>query len=585
MKKLFLFLPFALISSCLPAQTFEHALSFGYNTTPASLCQLADGRYLVTGRGETAPGEIFTDSLFAVIFNASGQIENRFILAYPPGEVRFVNDVLPVPDGGFVVSIAATECDVAGNGSALLGYDPAGTLRWSLWAQPFSFDYLPSRLELTPDGQVLGVQGNLLTAFNYLTGEVLWEAQLPGQSQIYDLDFIPGSWDFAAVGLPNLQIWRQFGPPDQHNYYQDFGENQPSFAFFHQVLATNDGIYALDSYNQQIIRYDEATQNPVYEAPVGFDFHSLAKVDSLFWISAEKDNRFWLLNISGNGQMLGSHSFGDDWRWGSLATVSGDTAVLAGVSGSGPGSNLGGGPYAYDATHLWLEKRSFDIPVMLPENAGLTAVEQIDPVHVITDSVFAPPVFTVYNLSGGNFQVQVTNFGADTLRSIDVLIHFSWNEYYDICYMKPSVRRHFDHFSLPPGEAAWFDFGDVAALGQANFPIQYCFWTAAPNGRPDADHSDDAFCHTISTETGGAAAGGPLRIFPNPAPFGEFVVEWPAELTETVDYQIFDTYGRMVERGQAGAGTAFTQVSTRGWTPGFYFFQAGKWRGKLVIGP
>lgn len=587
MIKLFSFIFVLFAGFSIKAQSFDHVVSFGFDTRPQALCTLTNERFLVAGRGEFMPGDFnYSDTVFAMIFNASGQVEQRLILPAPANETHHVNHVIGTPDGGFVVSLSATNCDVApGAGSALLGYDSAGVLRWNRVSSDFPPD-LPRHLEITPDGQLLGILKTQLIGLDYMTGATLWETNVNATgspfSFILDLDFIPGSWDFVAKGAPHRQVWRHLGPLEEHNYYLDFSQNG---TVFESLAATPEGFFGLDE-EHGLIRFDESGEIALYNSP-DLKWLNFTKADNGFWLHGRAESENWLLKITTEGQVTDTLVFGNAWLWGREALLTDGVLIAAGTGGSGPKSVLGQGDYNYQTRHLWLHTAYVDAPEsLISVNAALTSVEQLTPLQLSVYVEQFPPTDTdtLYSIQGGNFRVQVSNTGSVTLHHADVMIAFDWSQTFFECGIKPAFRRHYDNLNLAPGESIWLDFGDIEANYQLNLPAQFCFWTAAPNGQPDADHSDDTFCYDYTIPAPEPVAAGALRISPNPAGAEGFWVERTDEVSEPLVCKLFDATGRLVACERMAPGISRLHFSTAHLPPGLYYCEAGYWRGKLVVG-
>lgn len=583
MKNLFTLSLFALCGLPLAAQTHDHALGFGYSTSPNVVCALADGRFMAAGTGLKTPGDLFTDTVFAVVYGADGQIDLRLKVPAPAAEIRRVIDAVPTPDGGFVLSVNSTLCDVVNDQISIFSYAPDGTIRWS---KSGTWGFLSGQMALAPDGAVLHLLYDKILAFDYLTGDTLWQLALDDQVSIYDMAFIPGTEDFAAVGYPHLQFWRHTGAPGSHEYVLDHSDILPPYAYVQKMLSRADGNYTYDVVQNRFVRFDQTGYEVLSTLPASADFEQAADG---FWFIGRRNLHTVLLKTNLLGQPVDSIIVSDPWLNGTNIALSVNTASIAGQSGSGPQSDIGNSQTwpGYQANHLWLRTFQLDNPVASnnESNASLKAVEQLSPVHAEAIPIDFPPISTLYNLSGGEFLVQVTNTGNTLLNQVDVLISFENNQFYDICFMKPAMRQHYDNLGLAPGQSTWLDFGDIEAGGQSSIPTEFCFWTAAPNEMPDMDHGDDAFCKTIALDIPPVDARFAIKVFPNPAGREGFTVELPEQISGPMDYQLFDGLGQMVRSGSFSTGQALATVSTDCLPPGLYVLCTGKWRTKVVLQP
>ncbi|MBL7803960.1 MAG: hypothetical protein JNL02_09515 [Saprospiraceae bacterium] len=575
MKNLFTLLLLALWAAPGSAQTTNHAIGYGFTSSAQVVCALGNGRFVAAGVGTPAPGALFADTVFALIFDTNGQIEQRILVPAPISEVHYVTGIHTLPDGGFVLSLSSTLCDVVSDQNNLFCYTPDGHLRWS---KDGLYSFAGSPLTVLPDGMVVGAYSNKLKAFDYTNGNLLWEAQLEGSAEIYSLAFVPGTEDFVAVGFPHVQYWQQIGAPGSHNYSMIYAENLPSGAYLPKVLVHDGQAYGLDLSFHRLIRFDDTSYEILADLPnTPVDFTAS---DSSFWFVGKSNSYTSILETNAEGQPLSTWATTDPWLSANAIASDGEQIALAGVCGSGPASDMF--VLDYKGIHAWLSNIDINDPSSGSEqhNASLKSVEQNSPVHVEATDLPLPPS-PVYQLSGGNFRVEVTNTGNTLLQEVDVMISFGYNVFWDICFYKPAIRKHYDNLMVQPGQSVWLEFGDIEASGQVDVPVEFCFWTASPNEKPDAYREDDVFCHTIALGNGGPVElHTAVRLFPNPADGAGVYAECDAP---GADYRLFDTAGREVRRGQWPAGISQIRIPTDDLSTGLYIFQTGNWHGKLVV--
>ncbi|MFN8304665.1 MAG: T9SS type A sorting domain-containing protein [Saprospiraceae bacterium] len=576
MKNLFFLLCGLLAMQTISAQTHDHVLGFGYSTNVTAVCALSDGRFMAAGTGVPAPGALFVDTVFAVVYNASGQILHRKYVPAPASEVRRVTNAEALPNGGFVISTNSTLCDVVSDNVSLFSYDADCNLRWSKTGFS-SFDGGP--LAVSPDGEVVAVLNNKLMAFDAVTGESLWEFALSGSGLINDLAFVPGTEDFVAVGAPALQYWKHLGAPGSHTYAMTYAASLPAFSYNTKVLVKAGYAYTLDLSQHRLVQFDDTGFNILNTFSWGAN--DFALFGDGFILGGSSNTSYQLIKADANGAVLESLESDDLWKMGGVLATNGDYITIAGLYGSGPESN----PLApqFQAAHAWLRTlNSFSVPTSSGQSgASLSAVQQLAPVHV-DETVFPGVAQSFYKLSGGDFQVQVTNTGSNVLDRVDVLIEFNYNVFWDICFLRPARRLHYEGLGLAPGQSVWLPFGDIEADGQTSVPTEFCFWTAAPNEQPDAHHEDDYYCHTITLGSGEPQVAA-LKIAPNPADSRGFRVQLSQEAGQHLDYMLLDALGRPVVQGQLEKGSQETWIETQGLSTGLYIFQIGNWRSKVVV--
>ncbi len=576
MKNLFSLFLALLLAQGLAAQTHDHVLGFGFYNNVSAVCALTDGRFMAAGTGTPEPGALFVDTVFAVVYDASGQVLLRKQVPAPLSEVRRAAHAEATPDGGFVLSTNSTLCDVVSDNVCLFSYDAEGKLRWSKTGFS-SFDGGP--LAITPEGDVVGVLNNAIMAFDRETGDPLWNFPLSNNVSIYDLAFVPGTEDFVAVGVPAMQYWKHIGVSGSPNFFLSYSDNPPQFSYMNKVIVKAGAAYALDLWQHRLVRFDNTGYTLLNT--YSWDVNDFTQFGDGFVLGGSPNNNYQLIRVDANGEVLESLENDDPWKRGDLLVSNGDHIAIAGAYGSGPESF----PLVpqYQASHVWLRTlNNFSTPSASGQSgASLTGVQQLVPVQV-DETSFPGLTQSYYSLSGGDFKVQVTNTGSNVLDQADVLIEFNNNAFWDICFLRPAKRVHYDGLALAPGQSVWLSFGNIAAEGQTSVPTEFCFWTAAPNEQPDAHHDDDYYCHTITLGNDEPQIA-PLSIAPNPADSRGFRVQLPQEAAQPLDYRLVDALGRTVVKGQLEKGSTETWIETPGVSPGFYVFQIGNWCAKVVI--
>ncbi len=570
------------IQTCLlHAQVHDRVLSFGFNTEPHELLALGDGRWLTIARGEPVPGGAFADTVIALVFNSKGEILLRRHLNLPQAEVYRIQSATATPDGGFAVSIAEDLCDAGFDNYDLFVFAPDGALRWSKFST--ATEKQPYLLKIAPDGNLVGAVLNQIIKYSIGTGQILWKTSLNPPSDfpdIYDFGFYPGTEHIVAVGSPDLQFWEQTGTPEAPAYNLTYSRNITPFVFFNRIIAgPGKDFYTFYRNEGRLFVFDGSSLDYFEVADFPFAVYDLeATVTGLYLLAFDKEHETSLILRAGGDGQITDTLLSSRWQTGFEIAWQNDTLAVAGVSGSGP-------PWAepswlpYNARHLWLHTRPLLGGTPEPEvNAALTGVEQGEPL-LVSPSPYNPWSFGKrYNFSGGNFRVQVSNTGTTLLDQVDVQIAFDWDDG-SHCIIRPVYRRRYADLGLAPGASVWLDFGDITANYQLIVPVQFCFWTSAPNERPDANHDDDVFCHTAVVSTEAPEAGG-FSVAPNPASNGCWLT-LPGH-KQTVG-RVFDFTGQLVQQIELPTGNTRFYLDTGEWATGIYVLQIENWCGKIIV--
>ncbi|MCK6693552.1 MAG: T9SS type A sorting domain-containing protein [Thermoanaerobaculia bacterium] len=583
MKNIFLtFAAFISMLCTLSAQVYDRALSFGFYSQPKTLHPLGDGRWLSLVYGEPVPGILYTDTVVALVFNSESLILQKIYLPLPLSEIHTINSATPLSDGGFAVSVANELCDAGFNKNTVLVYNQDGTLRWS--RQTSDTEYQPRLLRLTPDGNLIGLNYHQLAKYSASTGAVLWKTTLEPQDplmEIYDFALAPGAEHLVATGFPDLQSWRNLGTADSPDYRLIISKKISPKAYFNKLVGGLSGnVYTFDASSGRVFLLDWLSLDYTLLTTLPYwIFDMTVAPDGLYFVASEPvDSLSHVLRTGLDGKQLTSLSV-SRWETGLAVAQQNDGLAIAGISGSGP-RWAGAGGLAYNARHLWLQTRPLSGgSAQEPANVALTAVEQNEPLQ--TALVPATPWHPdYYQFSGGKFRVQLRNTGQTMVDQADVQIAFDWDYSGGVCLERPAKQRRYTGLGLEPGASVWLDFGNISAAGQLNAPTQLCFWTAAPNERPDADRGDDVFCHTaiLSDEE---PVIGQFSISPNPADTRCRLV---LSAQKALVARVYDIAGRLIQEMDIPAGEN-TQIDlqTGDWPDGMYFLQMENRSEKIVV--
>jgi len=574
------FLLWQMQTCLLHAQAHDRVLSFGFNTRPFELHALGNGRWLTVVSGEPLPGGIYSDTIVAVVFNSDGEILQRIHLPLPVSETHNIRSATRTPDGGFAIAVANDLCDTGFNEHTILVFNKDGTLRWS--KQTTDTEKQPNLLKIAPDGNLVGLFLNQLTKFSTATGQILWKAGLNLNNdfpEIYDFQFYPGTENIMAVGYPDLQFWENTGPDEAPVFELSNSKNITPSAYLTKLFDGPGGAYyTFDSGRLFMVEWPGLDYFTVSTYP-SWIFDIDASVSG-FYISTYDVNSTisYILQTNGSGQITDT-LLASRWQTGLKIALQNNTLAIAGVSGSGP---YWAGPYGlpYNATHLWLHTRPLSGGAPEPDvNAALVAVEQNEPLQVTVTpgSPWHPDEF--HHFSGGKFRVQLLNAGNTVLHQAAVQIAFDWDYSGGICLERPAKQMRYAGLDLAPGETVWLDFGDIEAAGQTKAPTQLCFWTSAPNERPDANHDDDVFCHTAVVAAAEPGVTG-FSIESNPAIDGCWLT-FPGK-QQTVG-RVFDISGHLLRQIELPAGNTRFYLDTSNWATGIYLLQIENWCGKIIV--
>lgn len=571
---------FVLWAIALPAQTFDRSMNYGFENSADVLAPLTGGRWLVAGRGNAVPGGTFSDTIFAIVFDDSADVLLQKRMNLPNWEVRHVLDALGTPDGGFLITADIGLCDANFGQTILQKFDAAGQLQWSRESEA---GYpIVERLRLAPDGLALGFSDHHIFKFDPADATVLWNID-PGNEFTYvgshHFELIPGTEDLAMAFGKRLRIWKQVPSPNGPTYSLGLAEDLGGQVTLDDLTMQADGwAYAFDG-TTKFVRFHpslgvEILPNLSFKAT---DFFP-ASDGFLFLVSA--GDRTLVLHTDTLGQSPDTLLNSGIGLRGLHGRAASDTVIVAGVDVTGKSPfDLWDG----NATNVWLHTQVGKSASASWGNIGIAAVEQLAPITVYA-STSGGPFPPYYTLTSVDFRVQVTNFGNVPVDHFYVSHAFGW-AVAGFCGYRPVTHLRFDGPTLAPGESCWLDMGKIGASDLTTLPSEYCFWTSAPNGRPDDDHLDDNFCHSIVLDAETPAAPIALSITPNPTGSEGFWLTLPSITLYDNDlaYRLFDAMGRLVVSGQLAPGEVRQHIPTTQLPDGLYTLHAGKWKARVAV--
>lgn len=573
MKNLFI----SLIINCLAQVaafgqvTHNHSVSFGFITDPEILTPLTGNRWLVVGRGEPRPGSVYRDTVFFLILDAEGQILKRQVAPVPAGERHSLYGGTGLRDGGFAFSFESGQCDVVGEPVTLLRFGSGGNLLWQK-TEPFGSNQLPQKIYEAPDGHLIGRNQGYIVKINAATGDEMWRVPLPGANTA-EMAFLPQTEDYVVVRSGKFEVWKRTAPTGTPNYALvktvDLAVANGIIPN-HVVVAPSGDVFARGfGSDGRIVKIDTAYQASLlpYIAPRLRDM--VAQKDGLFVLSGSLEaNR--LDKIDFDGHLLRAFDVGNRWQYAALLAVRDSNVALAGWDLSAR-AWMGDTTFYESKRNLWFGAFSGLNPPAPTDmlDARVAEVIQTKPVKAQKFTSNLPPnVF--YTLSGGGFRVRLEHNGSEPLEYIEVNTRFKLPANAFICPETPAIRKIY----RDPDGTTWLNFGDIQAQGQPEVPAQFCFWTSAPNQRPDANHDNDAACVGIILDDEEPAAVASLQVFPNPATKW-LTAQAGRTFSEKDRWEIFDLVGRRVAEGDCPAGTEQLEIPVGELPDGIFCLKIG----------
>jgi hypothetical protein len=572
MRVLLSLLLFIAVLAPASAQIVDRSLSFGFRAHASALTPAGPGRWLVAGRGVPFPGALYADTLSVVAFDDAGVVLTRHYLDLPPMEVRWIDAVLALPDGGYIVDVQLNGCDFGGD-RLLRCVGPDGQ---TLWDVEGHFN----GMELLPDGAVLAYSSARLSKYKLTTGALEWDYELPENVFIYDLHFLSPGGDFLAVGSPDAQYWHNNGTLDNPDYaLVNFSNLGPTFGLLTKLTPGFNGEFLSYEYVQGRFCSIDSTANVVVTSiDPPFVVNDFAYLPTGLAVVGRQEADNFLVRYDGNGQVLENYPVPEYWQQGWYLAARDSALAVAGNDVSGPGS-FGSNfhqPTFETGIALWFRSYAGPAPTPPLPDAGVTFALRQSPVSVTAVPEFGMPGDSIYTLSGGNYRVWVRNWGSVPVQDVNLNVRFGRDEYSFICFSTPAQQKRYTGLDLAPGESVWLEFGDILALNQDTLPETICFFTSSPNETPDGAHENDYSCVSIFTGTSEAASAD-LRLFPNPASTAVFLVE-PDGKPQA--YRLFDARGRLVQTGEVSDRQS---IDVAALPAGMYWLSVGQGFARVAV--
>lgn len=231
-------------------------------------------------------------------------------------------------------------------------------------------------------------------------------------------------------------------------------------------------------------------------------------------------------------------------------------------------------PWAGQSIYIAFRQTSDDAFVLALDDVKVSNVFNVDIGVIALDFPITSPGDTI------GFNMEVANFGSDTITSFDV----AWS-----ANGGPMRVMSIDTISIAPNDKVLFTHDTTFATDTLDGFVDVCAWTLAPNGGTDDAPSNDTLCGTLTV---GAPVGVPsgdfaeasMTVFPNP-----FSDDFAVQLSDlrgkhTVSLVLTDLTGRIVYRSmETITGSARIDVRPGALAPGVYVLQLHS-QGKRIAG-
>ena len=575
-----IFLFYLLAGIDVYSQNRECVLSNLYETKVYDVKPLFGGKWAVAIQDLSFPAALGEEYFSIAIVDSLGRLDKMIPTLFQyDNETSSGGPLWTLPNDEMIVEYRTGNCDAGYHSFEIEKIDTLGNVLWHQFKQ---WPRIISDLWIAPDGNYMVKlsEGNL-GKISSETGETIWEHELhfPYTSFLP----VPGTEDLIVTDSAGLKYYQNTFQPDDVFYNLLYSSNLDfSTDLFYLRGIDEDGLfYGIKALSKELYRFDldfnlefitVAPNTQVYISKEHLLFRNPSP-----GISLQVYDRI--------GNFIDEITFKREDGF-SLEDIYLSPTGLAVIGHyvSGPSPDIFPGFLIYGRSQGWFRYfPNYDF-TDAPQKYSLaiTDIKQLEPVEV--DSFYSPgPDYNgnLYDLSGGKYNIQVTNTGTDTVQSFSINIVFSEIINYWFCPPISAVYKFYDHQGIGPGESAWVEFEGLTAYSQKVNPPKFCFWTSEINHRPDDVPEDDRYCFDRVVKTNFPVED-PIAIYPNPADEEIYILNLP-NYNSVASWALFDAMGRKIKAGKIIGGEEKLKIEIQDLSFGVYFIQIGKISRRFIV--
>ncbi len=491
--------------------------------------------------------------------------------------------LIVLPNDELIIRYGVGECDADINHSVLEKFDTAGQSVWHIFFPEYEY---PEEVWLTPDSNLLLRIYDTIFKISSLTGETIWEYDFPFPP-IYESSFIfvPGSEDLLLGDKEGIKYFRQMKTGDTISYELFHSYDMAQVTGYFKILGT-DGhglFYGIKLDSTQVFRFRADLQPAlVLKAPtwikessffpgyfalgLGYVDLDIRLYDTLgqllkIWQPTTEGLSIRKINLVSDGFAVAG-----DYLSGRTADAYPDPPI-----------------YKFGREQGWFRfYPDLDFTYSKQQNSlSIRDIIQVEPVGVDSTYVMLQDYEGyIFKLTGGIFSIRIQNTGSEPVHSfaINSMINLIPIDY--ICHFDNPNYTDFKGYDILPGESIWVEYSGLE--GWTIFPPpHFCFWTSAPNERPDDIPGDDMYCmeRTISTNETDATV---ISLYPNPAN-STIWISGLADVSSSNRYQLIDVFGRIIRKGQLHNNSGRATIDISDISSGIYYLNTDNYSKMIVI--
>ncbi|MGB3080892.1 MAG: T9SS type A sorting domain-containing protein [Saprospiraceae bacterium] len=494
-----------------------------------------------------------------------------------------IEPIIVLPDSSFLFIYTSWKCDATNSDYVVEKIDTSGQSLWHLFLY-----FNPDNILLAPDGNLLiGIRDSIFK-ISSLSGETIWKSDFPDfpSDIIGSFFFVPGTEDVLTGSAEGIKYYQQLITGNSISYEHVRSYDQFKDLYFFSILGSdqNGTFWGLDitHHSRDLYRFRADLQPTLVLEDIGYikEIKFSPGLFALSFIFDESDVRLydtlgqlistWQpsapgLTVNQIGMNHHGLALGGDYVSGMTADLYPDTLAYW-------GRQQGWFRY-YPGNKLTDAETSYSL--------SITEVIQLEEPAYDSTLIFGPEGnYYVIDISGGRFQLNIRNSGTEIISSFDVNTMFNFFGEYGFCtYSEPSFL-HFENYEILPGDSVWVEFSDLYGSTYLK-PLEYCFWTSAPNSKPDNMPGDDMYCSGTIVKTIESEASS-FFCFPNPAT-SLVNITYPTQLTSSVLWNLVDVYGRKIKTVQTENNSDHLTIEIANIPSGMYFINSGDFSKTVVI--
>ena len=563
-------------------QNAECIISSLYSTETHYIKPLSGERWAILLQDMTLPGALGEGNGSIAVVNKDGRLEKIF-----PIDVNYINErsafykLWTFNNDDILMGYATGNCDSDLFSHEIHLIDSLGHQVWS------KFAYAPYTAWSATDGNLIMINGsNFFTVNNTVqklertTGDTIWEFYCP--SSMTSVLQVPGTDDFLLTDKEGIKYFKFLGDSDPLIYQLQDSVNL-FFPGHLRLLNAKDSTiyYGYDQTSMELIRFHQ-----------DLSYERIGKLTEFYYSNYVDEPYVYTLRgalsidiNSLEGILIQSFQPIEECHcYMHSMAVNEKGIAIVGEHNSGKYFNEEYKQDAWGRYQGWfrfLPKLDFSESELIT-STSITGINEIKPISI--DSFYENgPDYEgwVYWSEGGEFEIEIYNSGEDTIRNFDVNITFGTITNYWFCPPTSALFSRYENQFIPPGESAVVHFDDIVAYRQTKIPAELCFWTSAPNGRPDNIPEDDRYCFARLVKTN-FPINENISLYPNPADDEIHILNLPYNNSNT-SWTLFDAMGRIIKEGKVNVGEDKLEIKVKDLSPGIYIIQVGKMNGRFIV--